>query len=120
MSWNKDWHFLKYAGAPTVRQMYKQQRAASQAVQSSNIYEKPLDSPDRPSNILRSLEDGVTAHDIDNPSTILKANGEFKPPADAPPEPLPLDVPGAFALPPETAASPQPEETGGQIVRQTG
>ena len=148
MSWDKDWHFLKYAGAPPARQMFNQQRAAAQAAQEANASEKPLDSPDRPSNILRSLAEG-TAQDIDNPSsitaslsafippvregeeltvvkdsldnpsTILKANGEFKPPADAPPGPLPQDLPGATALPPETATPPQPEETSGQIVRQT-
>lgn len=148
MMWNKDWHFLKYAGALPVRQMAKIQRAASIAAHASDVYEKPVDSPDRPNIILQSIKEGVTAHDADNPSTILaalakfatpipegdeinapkdtpdnptsilKANGEFRPPPEPQPDPPPLDSPSAISRSLGEANPALPEASGGQIIQE--
>ncbi|GAB6038435.1 hypothetical protein JCM15519_29940 [Fundidesulfovibrio butyratiphilus] len=63
--------FLRYAGAPSVREMRKTQSVASEAMRAGEVYEKPLDSPDRPSNVTRPLRDGTVAIPADLPQNIL-------------------------------------------------
>lgn len=65
--------FLRYAGAPSVREMRKAQSAASVAMRAGEAYEKPQDSPDRPSNVTRPLRDGTGAIPADLPQNILSS-----------------------------------------------
>lgn len=75
-----DRHFLRFAGAEPPRQMRKEQRLAHDAYSAGVAYEKPLDSPDRPSNMDRAALERVMngLPDADNPSKI--AAPAFRPP----------------------------------------
>ena len=75
-----DRHFLKYAGALPAKTMFSLQRLASIAFHKGDVYEKPLDSPDRPSNITKGIRDGTGANPADLPDNILAANSKFVPP----------------------------------------
>lgn len=77
-----DPHFLRYAGAEPARQMRTDQRKARNAYVSGLTYEKPLDSPDRPSNMDRKFQESIATKlpEVDNPSKIMASDGEFHPP----------------------------------------
>jgi len=115
-----DPHFLRYAGAPPAKQMFKQQRLA-RAAAPPEVVEKPADSPDRPSNISRSMREGdvskVLAVDLPRNATPAIPEADAWSYAPRPPReeaaPRPPDPTEAHA----TAGVPAPEADTGRIVR---
>jgi len=77
-----DRSFLKFAGAEPARVMRKKQLQAEAAYVSGLTYEKPLDSPDRPSNIERKAQESLATGlpDSDNPSKIMAQASSFRAP----------------------------------------
>jgi hypothetical protein len=74
-------HFLKYAGAESSSQMRKEQLQKHNAYVAGLTYEKPLDSPDRPSNMDKAAQ-ARPIPDADNPSKRVSS-------MDSPPQPAP-------------------------------
>lgn len=121
--WIADKHFMRYAGAMSAYDMFKQQRIArAQAV--APPAEKPLDSPDRPSNITKAISTGdlslIPAGD--QPNNILQGLSTFKPP-EAAPTPTAQDnpsLPSAILASQGGSPAPQPpESTSGGIISET-
>lgn len=106
--------FLRYAGAPSVREMRKAQSAASVAMRAGETYEKPQDSPDRPSNITRPLRDGTGAIAADLPQNILASAEE-----QGQKQREDLAAARQTAARNEALSRPTPESSGGALVDET-
>jgi len=114
-------HFLKYAGAEPPRQMRKEQLQKQNAYVAGLTYEKPLDSPDRPSNMDKAAQ-ARPIPDADNPSRITSA-------VDCVPQPSP-ESQGTTALGGSsvesggtqtaigTAAVDAPEKEAGRVIQE--
>jgi hypothetical protein len=115
-------HFLKYAGAEPPRQMRKEQLQKQNAYVAGLNYEKPLDSPDRPSNMDKAAQ-ARPIPDADNPSKITSA-------VDSAPQPAP-ESQGATTIQGSpvdsggtrtainTAGADAPEKDAGRVIQET-
>jgi len=115
-----DRHFLRYAGAEPARQMRKEQRLAHDAYSQGVAYERPLNDPERPSNMDRAFREGIlnSLPDSDNPSKIAAALSSFQPPVpegqeiavsrDGPDNPSTIAANASAAAPAQHPAAPLP------------
>ncbi|MFP5223197.1 MAG: hypothetical protein ACLGSA_12980 [Acidobacteriota bacterium] len=126
-----DRHFLRYAGAEPARQMRKEQRLAHDAYSQGVAYEKPLDHPERPSNMDRAFREGIlnSLPDSDNPSKIAASLNSFRAPVpegeeltvvkDGPDNPTTIAANAAAA--PAPVNGPPPEvDTPSAILKSLG
>ncbi|MBI4805547.1 MAG: hypothetical protein HY795_09965 [Desulfovibrio sp.] len=115
-------HFLKYAGAEPPRQMRKEQLQKQNAYVAGLTYEKPPDSPDRPSNMDKAAQ-ARPIPDADNPSKISSA-------AASTPQPSPESqgtstIPvnpadsGETQAPTSAARVDAPEKDAGRVIQET-
>lgn len=116
-----DRHFLKFAGAEPTRQMRKEQLKEQKAYAAGQTYEKPLDSPDRPSNMDKAAQSRPIP-DVDNPSMIL-SGADSSPPA-APEsqvtttvQQIPENSAGTQAVASESGTD-APEKDAGRVIQE--
>jgi len=112
----RDWHFLRFAGAAPTYDMAKAQRLNHRPDPTAGA-EMPADSPDRPSNITRSMgefrpPEAQAAADPDLPDAILE-RGKQAAPSDLPDAILERGRQGA----PQPGNAP--ETASGRIVTDT-
>jgi len=116
-----DRHFLKFAGAEPARQMRREQLKDQNAYAAGQIYEKPLDSPDRPSNMDKAAQSRPIP-DVDNPSMIL-SRVDSSPPAASESQvtttvqQLPENSAGTQTVASESEAD-APEKDAGRVIQE--